>query len=136
MGAIRTFDWRLSPMKRLFLLLLFPAALVAQTSQTARIVEGTLANRPTVCANGDYYVATDQNPVVEYKCTANAWNAESGGGGGLSGMTAGQVPIAATATTVTSSKPIQGSADANIMGAGTVSRHSSKPMYGCERGVP
>jgi hypothetical protein len=40
---------------------------------------------------------------------------------GLSGTTAGQVPIAATASTVTSSKPIQGSADANIMGAGTVS---------------
>jgi hypothetical protein len=36
-------------------------------------------------------------------------------------MTAGQVPIAATESTVTSSKPIQGSADANIMGAGTVS---------------
>ena len=30
-------------------------------------------------------------------------------GGGLSGMTAGQVPIAATATTVTSSKPLAGS---------------------------
>jgi hypothetical protein len=38
----------------------------------------------------------------------------------MSGMTAGQVPIAATATTVTSSKPIQGT-DANLLSSGTVS---------------
>jgi mucin-19 len=39
---------------------------------------------------------------------------------GLSGMTATQVPIAATATTVTSSKAIQGS-DSNLLSSGTVS---------------
>jgi lysophospholipase L1-like esterase len=39
-----------------------------------------------------------------------------GGGGGLSGMTAGQVPIAATATTVTSSKALAGSGAAITTG--------------------
>lgn len=38
----------------------------------------------------------------------------------LSGMTAGQVPIAATATTSTSSKAIQGT-DANLLSSGTIS---------------
>lgn len=37
----------------------------------------------------------------------------TGGGGGLSGMTAGQIPVAATATTVTSSKALAGT-DADI----------------------
>jgi hypothetical protein len=40
-------------------------------------------------------------------------------GGGLSGMTSGQVPVAATATTVTSSKPIQGT-DASLLSSGTI----------------
>lgn len=44
----------------------------------------------------------------------------SSGGSGLSGMTATQVPIAATATTVTSSMPIQGT-DASLLSSGTVS---------------
>jgi len=47
-----------------------------------------------------------------------------GGSGSLSGMTAGQVPIAATASTVTSSKPIQGT-DAALLSAGTVSGTAS-----------
>ena len=41
-------------------------------------------------------------------------------GGGLSGMTAGQIPVAATATTVTSSMALQGT-DASILTAGTIS---------------
>ena len=41
------------------------------------------------------------------------------GGNGLSGMTATQVPIAATASTVTSSKAIQGT-DTNLLSSGTV----------------
>ena len=48
-------------------------------------------------------------------------------GGGLSGMTAGQVPIAATATTVTSSKALVGT-DAGIASAGTI---SSTPTLAC-----
>jgi len=44
----------------------------------------------------------------------------SGGSSGLSGMTAGQVPVAATASTVTSSKAMQGT-DTKILTSGTVS---------------
>lgn len=62
---------------------------------------------------------------------ASTWKADchpisttGGGGGSLSGMTAGQVPIAATATTVTSSKPIQGT-DANLLSSGTISGTSA-----------
>jgi hypothetical protein len=45
----------------------------------------------------------------------------SGGGGGLSGMTASQVPIAATASTVTSSKSVLGTDASLISGTGTFS---------------
>lgn len=53
---------------------------------------------------------------------ANQWDAFSSGlqgGGGLSGMTAGQIPVAATATTVTSSIPLLGT-DTNIPTAATI----------------
>lgn len=53
--------------------------------------------------------------------SGSSWSAIAGGGGsGLSGMTASQVPIAATATTVTSSKAIQGT-DTSLLSSGTIS---------------
>ena len=44
--------------------------------------------------------------ALTYNSTFNQWGpAAGGGGGGLSGMTVGQLPVAATSTTVTSSTP-------------------------------
>ena len=70
---------------------------------------GTSAPSATCSAlvnNG--YIATNATPQA-YQCTnatgSYAWNVlgSGGGGGGLSGMTTGQLPVAASATTVTSS---------------------------------
>jgi hypothetical protein len=47
--------------------------------------------------------------TINYCSATNTWTALGAGGGGLSGMTAGQVAIAATASTVTSSKALAGS---------------------------
>ena len=57
---------------------------------------------------------------VATRCLSGTWTTFSGGGGGLSGMTAGQVPIAATANTVTSSMALQGT-DTKILSSGSVS---------------
>lgn len=76
--------------------------------------------------NGSPSVSTAANSstliALQFDTSAAAWNLFGGGGSGsgLSGMTAAQVPIAATATTVTSSKAIQGS-DTNLLSSGTIS---------------
>ena len=79
---------------------------------------------------GSIYV--DQSTSLVYFCTAitivnqipNCTWTQEGGSGGLSGMTAGQVPKAATSSTVTSSIPIQGT-DTSLLSSGTVSGTAS-----------
>jgi len=95
---------------------------------------GTLSNWFTLHAfdNTNYFAASMPTLGAFPSCADSAGNhlnftssggitcGTSSGGGGLSGMTAGQVPIAATASTVTSSKAIQGT-DTNLLSSGTVS---------------
>jgi hypothetical protein len=67
--------------------------------------------------------STTTNNCVKFDANGNTVDAGAAcgtGSGSLSGMTATQVPIAATATTVTSSKAIQGT-DTNLLSSGTVS---------------
>jgi hypothetical protein len=64
-----------------------------------------------------YHTTTSGGAIGLYQCTAsNTWTAVGSGSGGLSGMTAGQVPIAATASTVTSSKALAGSGAGIVTG--------------------
>lgn len=79
-------------------------------AHTLPSVKGLAASKPATCAVGEEYFATDATAGQnKYYCTAtNTWTQQSGGGGGLSGMTAGQIPVAATASTVTSSKALSG----------------------------
>lgn len=59
-------------------------------------------------------VPTPSSGYLHFNGTAFVWDTPSGGG--LSGMTAGQVPVAATASTVTSSIPIAGAGPALTTG--------------------
>jgi hypothetical protein len=65
--------------------------------------------------------------------SACSFVANGGGSSGLSGMTAGQVPIAATATTVTSSKAIVGT-DSGLASAATISTTAGTPVCSTANG--
>ncbi len=69
--------------------------------------------------------------VGTWQCVANVWTQLGTGGGGLSGMTAGQVPIAATDTTVTSSKPVS-SGTRITTGPGTVVSGDFAKFFGTD----
>jgi len=72
-----------------------------------------------VTVNTSTYVVTFTFAANQSGFCAVNGSGGGGGGGGLSGMTAGQVPIAATASTITSSAALQGT-DSKILSAGTV----------------
>ncbi len=90
--------------------LIFALALCTALPATAQVSQQpirVMATAPVgACSVTDpLMLVTNQGT---WQCVANVWTktGPSAGGGSLSGMTAGQVPIAATATTVTSSKPV------------------------------
>lgn len=107
-------------MKRLLLTLLFLSG--AAVAQIGNVVDVFSFGAPTGSCPNNFTQDIDVTNSVHYDCINGSWVkiGPSSGSSGLSGMTAGQVPIAATATTVTSSKAIQGT-DTNLLSAGTVS---------------
>ena len=118
----------------LFLAIAPFAAAQTQISGSAVQIGGTAIPQYTVA--GLPSASANHNMIAEVTDGANGSDCSVGSGTnnvicisngtswisvrGLSGMTAGQVPIAATATTVTSSKAVQGT-DANLLSSGTVS---------------
>jgi hypothetical protein len=84
----------------------------------------TISQPVQIGPTGNYtFFYNSSSAPITVQITGRTDQIVGGGGGGspgLSGMTAGQVPVAATASTVTSSKALQGT-DTNILTSGTVS---------------
>src|ERR1035437_9775328 len=74
---------------------------------------------------GEWVFSQDGAQTYCSTITHNWTTFSGGGGGGLSGMTAAQVPIAASASTVTSSKPLAGS------GAGIATGPTTTTLNDC-----
>lgn len=90
----------------------------APTSFSDTAASGTISQPPFVTGTG--VTTLNSSGLTLQNLTVNGICTGCSGGSGLSGMTATQVPIAATATTVTSSKAIQGT-DTKLLSSGTIS---------------
>jgi hypothetical protein len=66
----------------------------------------------------------DQQALV-WVASRNEWVPQAQAAGGLAGMTAGQVPVAATASTVTSSLPLSGASGATEVASATSAAKTS-----------
>ena len=94
---------------------------------TSNAITLTAGAGDTINGLASISIATPYQMVQLMSDGVHAWyvNGLATGGGGLLGMTAGQVPIAATATTVTSSKALAGS------GAGITTGPTSSTNLDC-----
>ena len=99
------------------------------TGFTANLPTGIYANVGTttdtghaslVNSNGGFSMNIAPGQSYTFKKTGGAWTEISSSVSAISGATSGQVLTAGSATTATSSVPIQGS-DANLLSSGTVS---------------
>lgn len=95
-------------------------------SHTSPVVTAaTSAALPGSCTTGELGFVTGSTAGQNiWECNSGVWTQQLSSGSALSGMTAGQIPVAATANTVTSSKALQGT-DTNILTSGTVSGTSA-----------
>src|SRR5689334_24754952 len=96
-------------MRRLIALSLLATSLYAQPSQSSarRIISGTTL--PSTCNVGDVFFKSNATAGQNiYECASlNTWTQESSGGGGISGLTPGTLPKAATSSTINDSSVTQ-----------------------------